>query len=159
MKSIAIFPGTFDPITNGHIDLIERAAQIFANVVIGVALSQKKKTLFNIDERVLLAKKSLQHLSNVHVEGFSSLLVHFAQEKKANVILRGLRGGADFEYELQLANMNRAQSEHLETIFLTPNVQSSFISASLVREIAEFKGDISAFVPKDVQSALTEKYK
>lgn len=149
-----VFPGTFDPITNGHVDLIERAARLFPHVVIAVAENKRKNPFFNLTERVEMVKGALTNLSHVEVLGFSSLLVDFANEQGAKAIIRGLRAVSDFEYEFQLANMNRRLMPEIETLFLTPAEQFSFISSSLVMEIAKLGGDVSTFVPPTVEKAL-----
>ena len=154
-----VYPGTFDPITNGHIDLVERAARLFDRVVIAIASSEKKTPLFSLDERVALSQQVLAHLDNVEVTGFNILLTDFVTQQDSNCVLRGLRAVADFEYEFQLANMNRAMNPDFESVFLTPAQHLSFISSSLVREIASLGGDISSFVPPAVAQALTEKYR
>ncbi|MFK0571541.1 pantetheine-phosphate adenylyltransferase [Endozoicomonas sp.] len=153
-----IYPGTFDPITKGHMDLVERAARLFDTIVIAVADSPKKKPLFDLKTRVSLAEESTTHLPNVQVTGFSSLLASFVEEQQAHVILRGLRAVSDFEYEFQMANMNRVLAPKVESLFLTPAEQFSYISSTLVREIAFLGGDISKFVSPCVQKALTEKF-
>lgn len=157
MKTI-VYPGTFDPITNGHVDLVERASNLFGNVIVGIASSQKKRPLFLIEERIQLAEEALSHLPNVKVLGFDYLLVKFVKDCNATAILRGLRAVSDFEYEFQLANMNRALSPNLESIFLTPAEHLSFISSSLVREISSLNGDVSRFVPAVVADALASKF-
>ncbi|MRI32531.1 pantetheine-phosphate adenylyltransferase [Endozoicomonas sp. OPT23] len=156
--SKVIYPGTFDPITKGHLDLVERAAKIFGNVVIAVAESPKKKPLFDLKDRVEMAEEVTSHLDNVSVTGFSSLLATFLEDQKAEVILRGLRAVSDFEYEFQMANMNRVLAPSVESLFLTPAEQYSYISSTLVREIASLGGDISKFVAPCVQEALDKKY-
>jgi pantetheine-phosphate adenylyltransferase len=153
-----IYPGTFDPITNGHVDLTERAARLFDRVVVAIAHSEKKTPLFSLEERVMLCRASLQHLENVEVVGFSNLLTDFAKSQGARCVLRGLRAVADFEYEFQLANMNRAMYPEFESIFLTPSEDLSYISSSLVREIAALQGDISPFVPEEVSAALRARF-
>ncbi len=156
MKNIAIYPGTFDPITNGHIDIIERAANLFKHVIIAVAENAYKSPRFSIDKRVALAKEVLNHLPNVEIAGFNTLLVKFAEERGATVILRGLRAVSDFEYEFQLASMNRRIAPQIETIFLTPAEKYAFISSTLVREIASLGGDVSQFVHPKVAQALLQ---
>ncbi|MGB1438592.1 MAG: pantetheine-phosphate adenylyltransferase [Luminiphilus sp.] len=153
-----VYPGTFDPITNGHIDLVERAARLFDQVVVAIAESQKKQPLFDLEERVALSQQSLQHLDNVKVAGFSGLLTDFVSEQGSNCVLRGLRAVADFEYEFQLANMNRAIKPDFESVFLTPAEDLAYISSSLVREIASMGGNISPFVAEPVAMALQRKF-
>ena len=156
MKTI-VYPGTFDPITNGHIDLIERASKLFDKIVVGIASSQRKGPLFTVDERISLASESLAHVPNVEIIGFDYLLVNFVKDCKADAIMRGLRAVSDFEYEFQLANMNRALAPEIESIFLTPAEHLSYISSSLVREISSLDGDVSKFVPANVAAALLQK--
>lgn len=153
-----VYPGTFDPLTNGHFDLVKRASRLFDEVVVGIASSQKKQPLFSLEERIELAREVLSDLPNVEVQGFSKLLIFFCQEQNANVVLRGLRAVSDFEYEFQLANMNRALDHSIETAFLTPSEHLSFISSSLVREISALGGDVSPFVPPVVLEALKQKH-
>ncbi len=153
-----IYPGTFDPITNGHVDLTERAARLFDRVVVAIAHSKKKTPLFSLEERVSLCEKALTHLDNVEVVGFSNLLTDFAKSQNARCVLRGLRAVADFEYEFQLANMNRAIYPEFESVFLTPSEHLAYISSSLVREIAALQGDISPFVPAHVAAALKSRF-
>lgn len=153
-----LYPGTFDPITHGHSDLVERAARLFDEVIIAVAASPKKGPLFPLEQRVELAREVTAHLPNVQVQGFSNLLAHFARDVGANVLMRGLRAVSDFEYEFQLANMNRKLMPEVESLFLTPCEQYSFISSTLVREIAALDGDISEFVHPAVASALRERF-
>lgn len=150
----AIYPGTFDPVTNGHTDLIERASRLFSEIIVGVASSPSKKPRFSLEERVTMLKAITQHLPNVKIVGFSDLLVGFAKEHEANVLIRGVRGASDFEYEFQLANMNRALSSELESIFLTPAQENAFISSTLVKEVALHHGDVSQFVHPIVEAAL-----
>ena len=149
-----VYPGTFDPITNGHTDLVERAARMFDHIILAVADNPKKKPMLDVETRVDLAKDVLGHLHNVEVVGFSSLLAEFVQEKQANIILRGLRAVSDFEYEFQLANMNRVLAPNVESMFLTPAEKYSYISSTLVREIASLGGDVSNFVHPEVAKAL-----
>jgi pantetheine-phosphate adenylyltransferase len=158
MHCVAIYPGTFDPITNGHLDLVTRAARIFDRVIIAIAENKAKSPLFNLEERVALAKQSTEHMSSVAVLGFDNLLVDCARQHGANVILRGLRAVSDFEFEFQLAGMNRHLCKELETMFLTPSEKYAFTSSSTIREIAKLGGDVSSFVPEHVFSALLEKY-
>ncbi|WP_318459569.1 pantetheine-phosphate adenylyltransferase [Photobacterium leiognathi] len=158
MTTRVIYPGTFDPITNGHLDLIERAAAMFDHVIVGVAFNPSKKPLFDLNERVELAGKITKHLDNVKIVGFSGLLVDFAKEHNANILVRGLRAVSDFEYEFQLANMNRRLMPELETVFLTPAEENSFISSTIVKEVALHKGDVSQFVDPLITEALLEKF-
>lgn len=153
-----VYPGTFDPITNGHIDLVERAARLFDRVVVAIASSERKSPLFSLDERVELTKTVLSHLDNIEVTGFNVLLTDFVTEQGSNCVLRGLRAVADFEYEFQLANMNRAIKPDFESVFLTPAEHLSYISSSLVREIASLGGNITPFVPPAVSDALYHKF-
>ena len=157
MKTI-VYPGTFDPITNGHIDLIERASRLFDKVIVAIASSERKGPLFNVEERIQLAKVALEHIPNIEVRGFDYLLVNFVKDCNADAIMRGLRAVSDFEYEFQLANMNRALSPDLESVFLTPAERFSYISSSLVREISSLDGDVSKFVPANVAEALAKKF-
>ena len=158
MATRVLYPGTFDPITNGHQDLVERAAKMFDHIYVGVAKSEKKKPTFNTEERVDLAQRVLGHLDNVEVVAFDTLLAHFAKTLNVNVFLRGLRAVSDFEYEFQLANMNRQLAADIETVFLTPAENLSYISSTLVREIASLEGDVSQFVHPIVLNAFKEKY-
>jgi pantetheine-phosphate adenylyltransferase len=151
---IAVYPGTFDPITNGHLDLVSRAAPLFEKLVVGVAASPSKGPALPLTLRVDLARQALGHHANVEVRGFDCLLAHFVREVGAGVLLRGLRAVSDFEYEFQMASMNRHLIPEVETLFLTPAEQYSFISSSLVREISRLGGDVSGFVPPAVASAL-----
>ena len=155
---IAVYPGTFDPITNGHIDLVDRAAQLFDRLVIGVAESPGKRPALELDLRVQLAREAVAHHSHVEVRGFHSLLAHFVSDVGAGVLLRGLRAVSDFEYEFQLASMNRHLIPEVETLFLTPAEQYGFISSSLVREISRLGGDVSGFVPPAVADALQAQW-
>ena len=155
MSVIAVYPGTFDPITNGHSDLIQRAAGLFDHVIVAIAANPGKTPLFDLKQRVNLAEQVLSRFDNVEVCGFSDLLVHFVKSKNAKVILRGLRAVSDFEYEMQLASMNRHLENSLETVFMTPSEETSFISASLVKEIALHGGDVSQFVHEHVVEALS----
>ena len=154
MSVIAVYPGTFDPITNGHSDLVQRASCLFDRVVVAIAANPAKAPLFDLDKRVAMAMRVLASIDNVEVCGFSALLVEFARKHQANVILRGLRAVSDFEFEMQLASMNRRLDSRIETVFMTPSEETSFISASLVREIALHGGDVSEFVHKAVVDEL-----
>ena len=153
----AVYPGTFDPLTRGHEDIVRRAASLFDGLIIGVADSQAKRPFFTRSERVDMASEVLSDLKNVKVVGFSGLLINFIREHQARVIMRGLRAVADFEYEFQLAGMNRNLYPDVETVFLTPSEQHMFISATLVREIATLGGDVSKFVHPLVRDKLNEK--
>ena len=155
---IAVYPGTFDPITNGHVDLATRAAPLFERLIVAIADSANKGPALTLEQRIDLARTALAGLPNVEVRGFSSLLADFVEETGAGVILRGLRAVSDFEYEFQLASMNRHLIPTAETLFLTPAEQYSFISSSLVREIARLGGDVSGFVHPAVQQALRTHY-
>ncbi|SFB78420.1 pantetheine-phosphate adenylyltransferase [Pseudoalteromonas denitrificans] len=157
MKVRAIYPGTFDPLTNGHTDLIERAAKMFDHVIVAIAFNPNKKPFFTLEQRVKLTKKILSHLKNVEVIGFSGLLADLAVQQNANILVRGLRAVSDFEYEFQLANMNRRLNPNLESVFLTPSEENSFISSTLVKEVALHQGDVSQFVNPLVATALQEK--
>lgn len=152
--NIAIYPGTFDPITNGHIDIVERASKIFDRIIVAVAKNTTKHPFFDLDKRVAFAQEALQHLPSVQVVGFSRLLTHFAAEQQANVIIRGLRAVSDFEFEFQLAGMNRKLDPTIESIFLTPSEKYAYLSSTLVREIARLNGNVSDFVPECVLKAL-----
>ncbi|WJV68911.1 pantetheine-phosphate adenylyltransferase [Pectobacteriaceae bacterium CE70] len=153
----AIYPGTFDPFTNGHLDLLTRASRMFDRLILAIAASPSKNTLFTLDERVVLAQAVTQHLPNVEVIGFSELMAHFAQQQQATILVRGLRAVSDFEYELQLAKMNTHLMPTLESVFLMPSEQWSFISSSLVKEVARHGGDVSHFLPDIINNALHEK--
>jgi len=154
----AVYPGTFDPVTNGHVDLIARARRVFDPVVVAVAESPHKAPLFDLDQRIELIHAALGESDGIEVVGFSNLLADFVSEAGAGVLLRGLRAVSDFEYEFQLASMNRHLARDVETIFLTPSEEYSFISSSLVKEIARLGGDVSKFVCPAVQNALRERF-
>ena len=158
MQRIAVYPGTFDPITNGHTDLVSRAARVFPKVIIAIAESPHKQPLFNLEERIQLSENQMAHLDNVEVVGFSNLLVEFVQQIGASVIIRGLRAVSDFEYEFQLASMNRHLAPAVETLFLTPDEDYSFISSSLVKEIARLNGNVSEFVCEEVQQSMRKRF-
>lgn len=159
MSIRAIYPGTFDPITNGHIDIITRAARMFDTLVLAIAASPGKAPLFSLQERVDLAQVATAHLPNVQVLGFSELMADFAHAQNAQVLVRGIRAVADFEYEMQLANMNSHLMPGLESVFLMPSKDWSFVSSSLVKEVARHNGDVSAFLPINVHQALLAKLK
>ena len=154
---IAVYPGTFDPLTRGHEDLVRRGAKIFDKLIVGVADSPNKKPFFTMDERVTIAREVLSHYPNVEVNGFRGLLKDFVRENNANVIIRGLRAVSDFEYEFQMAGMNRYLLPDVETMFLTPSDQYQFISGTIVREIASLGGDVSKFVFPSVEHWLNQK--
>lgn len=154
MKIKAIYPGTFDPLTNGHADIVQRAARMFDLVIVGVASNPSKQPLFSLDERVALAQQEFAAIKNVSVIGFSGLLAQFAHEQHAQVLLRGVRAVADFEYEFQLASMNRQLNPTLDSIFMTPTEKNTFISSTLVKEVCRHGGDVSSFVPAHVEVAL-----
>ena len=158
LTNTVVYPGTFDPVTNGHIDLVERAAKLFERVVVAVATSEKKAPLFDLDERVSLLQSCLQEVPAADVVPFNGLLIDFVTAQQSHCVLRGLRAVADFEYEFQLANMNRAMNPEFESVFLTPSAELSYISSSLVREIASLGGDVSGFVPPNVAQALKHKF-
>lgn len=151
-----VYPGTFDPITNGHTNLVERAAKLFDRLIIAVAASPKKKPMFTLEKRIAIAKEALSHLDNVEVIGFDCLLADFVKEHEVNIILRGLRAVSDFEFEFQLADMNRRLAPEAESLFLTPDNHLSYISSTLIREISTLGGDVSEFVHPAVVTALDE---
>ncbi|MEJ4047276.1 pantetheine-phosphate adenylyltransferase [Erwinia sp. SLM-02] len=157
MSTKAIYPGTFDPMTNGHLDIVTRAALMFDRIVLAVAASPSKKPMFTLEERVALATEVTAHLDNVEVVGFSDLMANFAKSQQANVLVRGLRAVSDFEYELQLAHMNRHLLPTLESVFLMPSEEYSFISSSLMKEVARHGGEVKAFLPEPVYLALQAK--
>ncbi|MFC0117556.1 pantetheine-phosphate adenylyltransferase [Pseudoalteromonas xiamenensis] len=157
MNVVALYPGTFDPLTNGHMDLIQRAAKMFHTVILAIAHNPNKKPCFTLDERVALASEITRDLKNVKVIGFTGLLVDLAKQQNANVLIRGIRAVSDFDYEFQLANMNRRLNPDLESVFLTPSEKNSFISSTLVKEVALHHGDVSQFVHPLVSKALQEK--
>ncbi|MEE9326513.1 MAG: pantetheine-phosphate adenylyltransferase [Cocleimonas sp.] len=154
---VALYPGTFDPITNGHIDLVQRAAKLFDEVIVAIASSSKKKPYFTLEKRIELASEVLSDCPNVTVKGFGILLVDYAQQQNANILIRGLRAISDFEYEFQLASMNRNLAPDIESVFLMPADEYSFISSSLVKEVATLGGDVSKFVHPLVSEALNQK--
>ena len=155
----AVYPGTFDPMTMGHVDLVRRASKLFDSVIIAIASSDSKKPMFSLEERIEIGNKIFADDPKVEVVGFSGLLVNFAKDNDANILIRGLRVVADFEYEFQLANMNRAMSPDIESVFLTPKEEYSYISSSLVKEIATMGGDVTRFVDAVTLEALNQKIK
>jgi pantetheine-phosphate adenylyltransferase len=159
MTSIAVCPGSFDPITNGHLDIIQRGAKVFDKVYVAVLHNFSKKPLFTVEERIELIRKVTKHLPNVEIDSFHGLLVDYAKSVNANVILRGLRAVSDFEYEMQITSMNKFLDENIETFFMMTNSQYSFLSSSIIKEAAEYNAKISALVPKEVEEALKEKFK
>ena len=159
MERIAVYPGTFDPVTNGHTDLVSRAAKVFPKVIIAIAESPHKEPLFTLKERIGMANDELAVLGNVEVVGFSNLLVEFVQQMGASVIVRGLRAVSDFEYEFQLASMNRHLAPKVETLFLTPDEDYGFISSTLVKEVARLGGDVSSFVSAGVEKAMEQRFR
>lgn len=161
MSKVALYAGSFDPVTNGHLDILERATKLFDKVIVTVAVNNKKQTVFNGDERVKLLKDSIKSYSwsdKIEIEQFTGLLIDFAQEKNVNILIRGARRVSDFEYEFQMALTNRRLSPSVDTVFLMPDEKHTFTSASIVREIAAWGGDLSSFVPATVAKALQEKY-
>ncbi|MGN6552656.1 MAG: pantetheine-phosphate adenylyltransferase [Verrucomicrobiota bacterium] len=155
----AIYPGSFDPLTNGHLDVIERAVKLFDRVVVAVAKNESKQPLFTMEERLQLVRDSVKHLPNVEADTFGCLLVDYAEQQSAQAILRGLRAVSDFEFEFQLALMNRKLNEKIETIFMMPKDTYTFLSSRIIKEIARLNGDVSTFVPENVRIALHEKLK
>jgi pantetheine-phosphate adenylyltransferase len=153
----AVYPGTFDPMTMGHVDLVKRASKLFDSVIIAIASSDSKKPMFSLEERIEIGNKIFADDPKIEVVGFSGLLVNFAKDNDANILIRGLRVVADFEYEFQLANMNRAMSPDIESVFLTPKEEYSYISSSLVKEIATMGGDVTRFVDPVTLEALNQK--
>lgn len=155
---VAIVPGSFDPITTGHLDIIKRASELFDKVVIGVAINPGKKTLFSTDERVKLVKEATQNLKRVEVEAFDGLLVKFAQDHHAHAIIKGLRAVSDFEHEFQMAQINRELDASMETIFMMASPENAYLSSSAVKEIAEYGGDVKGLVPANVERELKKKF-
>ncbi len=158
MKHRAVYPGTFDPVTHGHVDLLERSLRIFDEVIVAVAENPKKKPLFTVNERVRMFKQVSAHYDRVVIEGFDGLLVDYVRKKNAVAIIRGLRAVSDFEYEMQMALMNRRLDNTIETVFLMPNEEYSFITSTIVREAASYGGDVSSLVPRIVVQKLKKKF-
>jgi pantetheine-phosphate adenylyltransferase len=159
MGKVAIYPGSFDPVTYGHLDVLKRAVSIFGNVVIAVANNASKKYMFTLEERVALLKEASAGMKGVKVESFDGLVIDYARQKETNVLIRGLRMTSDFEYEFQIALTNRRLAEDIETVFLMPSEKHSFVSSSLLKEIAKYDADISSFVPKCVEKKLRARLK
>jgi pantetheine-phosphate adenylyltransferase len=159
VKKIAVYPGTFDPFTAAHIDIVKRALLIFDEIVVAVAPSQKKSPLFTLEERLNMIRKSVEGLEGVRTEAFHGLLVDYVKEKRGTAVIRGLRAISDFEYELQMAHMNRRLNTDIETVFLMPNEEYSFLTSTMVKEIASFGGAVKGLVPEVVEKALKDKFK
>lgn len=155
---IAIYPGSFDPVTLGHLDIIERIAKVFDKVIIGILVNKNKTPLFSVEEKMDMLKEVTKHLPNIEIIAFEGLLIDFAKQQNANVIVRGLRGVTDFEYELQMAQGNQQFYKEVETMFLATSAKYSYISSSMVKEIAHFGGDVEGFVPDYVKERIKEKY-
>lgn len=155
---IGIYPGTFDPITNGHIDIIKRSALLFDKVIVAVTTNPSKSPLFSIDERIEMIRSSVQAMQNVEVDSFDELLVNYALRKQATAIIRGLRATSDFEFEFQMALVNRKLSNDLVTVFLMPNEKYTYLNSTIVKEVASFHGDVSWFVPPEINEKLIEKF-
>ena len=157
-EKIAVVPGSFDPITNGHLDIIKRAADVFDTVYVAVLNNSSKQPLFNVEERISLIAEVTKQFPNIRIESSSGLLIEYAQQKKAQAIVRGLRAVSDFEYEMQITSMNRVLDEHIETFFIMTKNQYSFLSSSIVKEVAKYGGNVSELVPKIVEQALKGKF-
>ncbi len=155
---LAIYPGTFDPITNGHLDIIQRAVNLFDRVIVGVTTNPAKTPLFSTGERVEMIQKSVSNMASVEVEHFDGLLMDYARKKAANVVVRGLRAITDFEFEFQMALVNRRLAEHIVTVFLMPNEKYTYLNSTIVKEVAKFGGDVGSFVSKDVDERLRKKF-
>ncbi len=158
MKHVAVYPGTFDPVTNGHIDLVERSLRIFDEVIVAVAENPKKAPLFPLEDRIAMLKAATTNYKNVVIEGFDGLLVDYVKRKGAVAIIRGLRAVSDFEYEMQMALMNRRLDSNIETVFMMPNEAYSFITSTIVKEAASYGGDVSSLVPTVVEEKLRKKF-
>ncbi|RKD75466.1 phosphopantetheine adenylyltransferase [Sinobaca qinghaiensis] len=158
MASVAVYPGSFDPITNGHLDIIERSAKVFDRVIISVLHNRNKVPLFSVEERVAMLQDSIQHIPNTEVDSFNGLLIEYIKEKKAHTIVRGLRAVSDFEYEMQAASINRKLAPNIETFFMMTNNQYSYLSSSIVKEVAKYEADVSDLVPPMVERELKKKF-
>ena len=156
MRKIALYPGTFDPITNGHLDIIERAVKLFDEVIVGVAESKEKKPMFSLQKRIEMTKLAVKDLDKVRVVGFDNLTIDLAKENSATILIRGLRAVSDFEYEIQLGYLNNSLDENIETVYLMPKLQNAFISSSIVRNLLKFNGKTEHIVPKDVESIIKQ---
>ncbi|WP_017471782.1 pantetheine-phosphate adenylyltransferase [Amphibacillus jilinensis] len=159
MSKLAICPGSFDPVTFGHLDIIERAAKVFDHVIVAVFHNESKSPLFTVEERIRLLEDSTKHISNVSIDGHDGLLMDYARKKNADALVRGLRAISDFEYEMQITSMNRKLNEDIETFFVMTNNKYSFLSSSMVKEVAKFKANVSDLVPEAVDQALKDKFK
>ncbi|WP_096435526.1 pantetheine-phosphate adenylyltransferase [Alteribacter populi] len=159
MGSVAVCPGSFDPVTLGHLDIVTRGAKVFDRVIVSVLNNRSKNPLFSIDERVALLKETTAHLPNVEVDSFDGLLIEYVKNKQANAIIKGLRAVSDFEYELQMASINRKLDEDIETFFMMTNNQYSYLSSSIVKELAKYQASVTDLVPAQVETALLEKFK
>ncbi len=157
MNKIALYPGTFDPITNGHFDIIKRALNLFDEVIVAVAISKEKTPLFNLQDRISMVEKALSQLNGVKVVGFDNLTVDLAKQYNANILIRGLRAVSDFEYELQMGYLNNSLDDTIETVYLMPNLQHAFVSSSIVRGLMKYNGKISHLVPKEVHQFIEDK--
>lgn len=155
---VAIYPGTFDPLTNGHLDILKRASLLFDKVIVAIAIDNKKESLFKIEERKKFIETAVNNISNINIESFNGLLIHFAQKKKANVIIRGLRAVSDFEYEFQLALINKKLEKNIETIFLTTSSEYTFLSSTIIKQVVSLNGNINGLVPEIVEIALKKKF-
>ena len=158
-EKIAVVPGSFDPITNGHLDIIKRAADVFDTVYVAVLNNSSKQPLFNVEERISLIAEVTKQFPNIRIESSSGLLIEYAQQKKAQAIVRGLRAVSDFEYEMQITSMNRVLDENIETFFIMTKNQYSFLSSSIVKEVAKYGGDVRELVPEAIEKALKDKFK